>query len=121
MNAPSDEAVKQPKCSTLRDVLGLGLITGASDDVPSGIGMFQWLLRGRAAKRLAQADAEVLVRDHGVDAYGEARARELDVVLADGTTHAGRTPAHWRSVALIVARRTGTRVSLNALSRMLES
>jgi hypothetical protein len=26
------------------------------------------------------------------------------VVLPDGTTHAGRTPAHWRRVALIVAR-----------------
>ena len=29
------------------------------------------------------------------------------MTLPDGTTHAGRTPAHWRRVALIVARMTG--------------
>ena len=66
--------------------------------------MLQWLRRRRAAERLAQVDAEVLIKDHGGEAYGEARWRELDVILPDGTTHAGRTPAHWRRVALIVAR-----------------
>jgi hypothetical protein len=25
------------------------------------------------------------------------------VILPDGTTHAGRTPAHWRRAAIIVA------------------
>ena len=40
MNAPSDEAVKQPKWPTLRVVLGPGLITGASDDDPSGIATY---------------------------------------------------------------------------------
>jgi Mn2+/Fe2+ NRAMP family transporter len=40
MNAPSDEGVKQPKWPTLRDVLGPGLITGASDDDPSGIATY---------------------------------------------------------------------------------
>jgi NRAMP (natural resistance-associated macrophage protein)-like metal ion transporter len=40
MNTPSDEAVKQPKWPTLRDVLGPGLITGASDDDPSGIATY---------------------------------------------------------------------------------
>ena len=69
--------------------------------------MLQWLRRRQAAERLAQADAEALIRDHGGEAYGEARQRERDVVLLDGTTHAGRTPAHWRRVALIVARMTG--------------
>ena len=39
MNAPS-EGVKQPKWPTLRDVLGPGLITGASDDDPSGIATY---------------------------------------------------------------------------------
>src|SRR5271165_1800301 len=29
----------------------------------------------------------------------EARPRERDVVLLDGSTHAGRTPAHWQRVA----------------------
>src|SRR5271165_2369360 len=71
--------------------------------------MLQWFRRRRQAERLAQADAEALIRDHGGEAYGEARQRERDVILPDGTTHAGRTPAHWRRVALIVAKRTGRR------------
>ncbi len=50
-----------------------------------------------------------LIRDHGAEAYGEARQRERDVTQPDGTTHAGRTPAHWRRIALIVARMTGKR------------
>ncbi len=65
--------------------------------------MLQWLRRRQQAEQLAQADAEALIRDHGGAAYGEARQREDDVVRPDGTTHAGRTPAHWRRVALIVA------------------
>ena len=74
--------------------------------------------RRRQAERLAQADAEALIRDHGAEAYEEARQRERDVILADGTTHAGRTPAHWRRVALIVARMTGKRVGLDTSTRM---
>ena len=67
---------------------------------------------------MAQADAEALIRDHGGEAYSEARQRERDVILPDGTTHAGRTPAHWRRVALIVARMTGKRVGLDTSTRM---
>src|SRR5271167_4374517 len=80
--------------------------------------MLQWLRRRRQAERLAQADAEALIRDHGAEAYREARERERDVILTDGTTHAGRTPAHWRRVALIVAKRTGKRVGLDTATRM---
>jgi hypothetical protein len=40
------------------------------------------------------------------------------VILPDETTHAGRTPAHWRRVALIVAKRTGKRVGLDTATRM---
>ena len=40
------------------------------------------------------------------------------MILPDGTTHAGRTPAHWRRVALIVARMTGKRVGLDTATRM---
>ena len=69
---------------------------------------------------LAQVDAEALIRDHGAEAYSEARQRERDVILPDGTTHAGRTPAHWRRVALIVARMTGKRVGVDTATRMLE-
>ncbi len=43
--------------------------------------MLQWLRRRRQAERLAQADAEALIRDHGAEAYGEARQREHDVIL----------------------------------------
>ena len=75
--------------------------------------MLQWLRRRQEARRLAQVDAEALIRDHGGEAYGEARQRERDVILPDGTTHAGRTPAHWRRVALIVAKRTGHKVGLD--------
>ena len=80
--------------------------------------MLQWLRRRRHAQRLAQADAEALIRDHGVEAYSEARQRERDVILPDGTTHAGRTPAHWRRAALIVAKMTGPRVGLDTATRM---
>jgi len=80
--------------------------------------MLQWLRRRRQAELLAQADAEALVRDHGAEAYREARERERDVILPNGTTHAGRTPAHWRRVALVVAKRTGRKVGLDTASRM---
>ncbi len=40
------------------------------------------------------------------------------MTLLDWATHAGRTPAHWRRVALIVARRTGKRVGLDTSTRM---
>ena len=43
------------------------------------------------------------------------------MVLPDGTTHAGRTPPHWRQVALIVAKRTRHRVGLDTATRMLTS
>jgi hypothetical protein len=81
--------------------------------------MLQWLRRRQEARRLAQADAEALIRDYGAEAYREARQRERDVVLPEGTTHAGRTSAHWSRVALIVARKTGTRIGVDMATRML--
>jgi hypothetical protein len=74
--------------------------------------MLQWLRRRQEARRLAQADAEALIRDHGAGAYSEARQRQRDVVLPDGTTHAGPTRSHWQRVALIVAGMTGKRIGL---------
>jgi hypothetical protein len=82
--------------------------------------MLRWFRRRQEAHRLAQADAEALIRDHGAEAYREARERERDVILTDGTTHAGRTPEHWRRVALIVARMTGKRVGVDTATRMLK-
>ena len=81
--------------------------------------MILWLHRRREAARLANADAEALIRDHGAAAYWEARRRARDVILPDGTTHQGRTPAHWRRVALVVAKRTGHAVGLDTATRML--
>ncbi len=62
---------------------------------------------------------QFFIHDHGVDAYLEARRRERDVILNDGTTHAGRTPEHWRRVALAVARMTGKRVGVDTATRMI--
>jgi hypothetical protein len=81
--------------------------------------MLRWLRRSREAARLVNADAEALLRGHGGEAYWEARRRERDVILPDGTTHQGRTPAHWGRVAVIVAKRTGHAVGLDAGTRML--
>jgi hypothetical protein len=63
---------------------------------------------------------EALIRDHGGEAYSEARRRERDVIMHDGTTSSGRTATHWRLVALIVTRMTGKRVGLDTATRMLE-
>ena len=60
----------------------------------------------------ASRRAEALIHDYGAAAYAEARQRERDVILPDGTTHAGRTPAYWRRIALIIAKRTGHMVGL---------
>ena len=82
--------------------------------------MLRWLRRRQEARRLAQADAEALIRDYAAAAYREARGRERDVViLPDGTTLAGRTPAHWRRVALIVARKAGKRIGIDTATWML--
>ena len=74
--------------------------------------MFGWFRRRREAAQLAQANADALIRGHGEDAYRLARDFERDVVLPDGTTHQGRAPAHWRRVAILVAKRTGRRIGL---------
>ena len=78
-----------------------------------------WFRRRREAARLVNADAEALIREHGGAAYWEARRRERDVILPDGTTHQGRTPPHWRRVALVVAKRTGHAIGLDTATRML--
>ena len=82
--------------------------------------ILRWRRRRQEARRLTQADAEALIRDHGAEAYREARERERDVLRPDGTTHAGRTPAHWRHVALMVAQMTGKRVGVDPATRMLQ-
>jgi hypothetical protein len=44
----------------------MGAVTRADDA--------SWLRRRHEAHRLAQADAEALIRDHGAEAYREERA-----------------------------------------------
>lgn len=61
----------------------------------------------REAQRLAQTDAAALIRDEGDQAYWEARRRVRDIAIPNGSTHAWRTAAHWRRVALFLAKRTG--------------
>jgi Mn2+/Fe2+ NRAMP family transporter len=40
MKTDASAVVKQPTWPTLRDVMGPGLVTGASDDDPSGIATY---------------------------------------------------------------------------------
>jgi hypothetical protein len=40
--------------------------------------MLRWLRRRQDARRLAQADTEALIRDHGAEAHSKARQRERD-------------------------------------------
>lgn len=70
--------------------------------------MLQWLRRRQEALRLAQADAEALIREHGIDAYAEARKRERE----------GTEPERSSRVALAVAKVTGHRVGLDTATKM---
>ena len=56
-------------------------------------------------RRLAQADAEALFRDHGAQVYGEARQREHEA-------GSDAMVKHWGRVALAIAKKTGKRVSV---------
>ena len=63
--------------------------------------------RDGEAEEIVEADANALVSGLGADAYWEARRRERDAISPDGLTQAGRTPTHWRQVALLAAKQTG--------------
>ena len=43
--------------------------------------MMQWLRHHQEARRLVQADAKALFRNHGGEAYGEGRQRERGMLL----------------------------------------
>ena len=81
---------------------------GGQERARGGPEMLRWLRRRREAERLAQADAEALIRDHGGRAYAEAGWPQRDAILPDGRTCAGRTRAHWQRVAQIVAQMTAS-------------
>jgi hypothetical protein len=69
--------------------------------------MLQWLRHREKARRLVQADAEALppLRDHGTEAYGEARQRERDMVLPTGRFTLGGA-SRFRRASRIKWRRT---------------
>jgi len=48
--------------------------------------MLLWLQRRQEARRLVQADAEALIRDHGAEAYGVPAGASMTLVLPRGTT-----------------------------------
>ena len=73
--------------------------------------VLQWLRRRQDARRLAQADAEALIRDHGAEAYSKARQREREA-SSDAMVK------HWRRVALAIAKKTGKRVGVDTATRM---
>ena len=51
------------------------------------------MTQGRPIRALPALSSPVSLESHndGAEAYREARERERDVILPDGTTHAGRT------------------------------
>jgi len=75
--------------------------------------MLVWFRKRREAEQRATERAERLIRDLGDGAYREARRGEREA-LDDNSA------AHWRRVALAVARMTGKRVGLDTATRMIE-
>jgi len=58
--------------------------------------------------------------ESGPAAEGVPSSSSLRAVYGAAPTHAGRTSAHWRRVALIVTRMTGKRIGVDTATRMLE-
>ena len=73
--------------------------------------MRSWLRRrGETAKRI-EAEADVLVRDFGTQAYSVARRREQEA-----SSH--RMTQEWNRIALAVAQKTHRRMGLDTGTRM---
>jgi len=81
--------------------------------------VLQWLRRLQDARRLAQADAEALIRDRGAGAYSEARQREYEASSDAHEASSDTMVKHWRRVALAIAKKTGERVGVDTATRML--
>jgi hypothetical protein len=73
--------------------------------------ILSWLRSRRERARRIEADAGMLVRELGPDAYAEAR-------LMQRRAKSIEERRHWRDVALVVARKTGKRVGLDTATRM---
>ena len=113
----ADRIVDRLEASGYVVMQGSGRGTGSGNE---GRGCGHGSYAARRLRGCGKPTPEALTHDHGARAYAEARERERDVIVTDGTTHAGRTPAHWRRVALIVPRMTGKRVGVDTATRMAE-
>ena len=73
--------------------------------------IMSWLRRRRELVARANADADMLLRELGQDAYAEARLMQNRA----GTAEERR---RWREVAIAIARKTGRRIGLDTATRM---
>ena len=73
--------------------------------------MLFWLPRRRAGIEKIDAEADAMVHDLGVAAYGEARRREHEA-SSDATAR------YWSRVALAVARMIGRHIDVDTLTRI---
>ncbi len=73
--------------------------------------ILSWLRRRRERARRIEADAGMLVRELGSEAYAEARRVQRRAKSFEERHH-------WRDVALVVARKTSKRVGLDTATRM---
>jgi hypothetical protein len=65
---------------------------------PRGVEMLSWRSRRRERIAFAEAVADALVCEFGVQAYRKARQAKCDATTQEMT-------AHWSQVALVIARR----------------
>ena len=82
--------------------------------------MLRWLRHRQEARRLVQADAEALVATMAPRPMVRLASASATWSCPMGQPTPGRTPAHWRRAALIVARMMSKRVGLDTATRMLE-
>ena len=73
--------------------------------------MLIWLRWRRERAERADAEAEVLIRELGVEAYAEARRREYE-------SSDDAMAREWNRIALVVAGKIGKHIGLDTSSRM---
>jgi hypothetical protein len=73
--------------------------------------MLPWLRRRRERLKRIEAEADALILDLGVEAYGEARRRER-------AARSDATAREWNRVALAVVRKTSERLGLDTATRI---
>lgn len=75
--------------------------------------MLNWLRRSRQRRDLCVAEADQLIADYGVQAYGTARA-----LMRYARSRGDRVAAvHFAKTAVEIARRTGRKIGLDTATR----